>query len=72
MFDTVPDRRKLTENAALNVFLKRSALRSLSVPVTCSLLGYFCPVLYLGPRSCQSSKINNPNEQDFTVWLKKR
>ena len=30
---TVPDRRNLTENAALNAFLKRSALRSLSVPL---------------------------------------
>ena len=30
---TVPDRRNLTENAVLNAFLKRSALRSLSVPL---------------------------------------
>ena len=43
---TVLDRSNLTENAALNVFLKRSVLRSLSVPVTHSLLGYFCPVPY--------------------------
>ena len=29
---TVPDRRNLTENAAVNAFLKRSALHSLSIP----------------------------------------
>ena len=32
IYGTVRDRRNLTENAALNAFLKRSALRSLDVP----------------------------------------
>ena len=62
---TVLDRSNLTENAALNTFLKCSSLRSLSVPYTCtflfvypkcpvmrSLLGYFSLVLYISSWSC--------------------
>ena len=37
-------------------FPKHSSLRSLSVPVTRSLLGYFCPVLYIDSWQCLMEK----------------